>query len=140
MVNIYRTFSRQKIDERWLSREQLFADNHGVRNHRRRLIDHELVGQSAAVCIFGVAGGFFFEWVETSLQNLFGIRKHHDAGPDIGKRAAFSRPSRRIGGFCFGRTPQLGSSTPERFNTTPQTSDQPGPRKLFPWVTGRTKV
>jgi hypothetical protein len=21
---------------------------------------------------------FFFEWVETSLQNLFGIRKHHD--------------------------------------------------------------
>jgi hypothetical protein len=25
----------------------------------------------------------FFEWVETSLQNLFGIRKHHDAGPDL---------------------------------------------------------
>ena len=27
---------------------------------------------------------------ETTLQNLFGIRKHHDAGPDIGKRSAFS--------------------------------------------------
>jgi len=25
----------------------------------------------------------FFEWVETTLQNLFGIRKHHDAGPDL---------------------------------------------------------
>ena len=53
----------------------------------------------------------FFEWVETSLQNLFGIRKHHDAGPDIGKRSAFSRPSRRIGGFCIGETPQQGAHT-----------------------------
>ena len=43
-----------KIDERWPSRVQLIADDHGVRNHRRRLIDHELVGQSAAVRIFGV--------------------------------------------------------------------------------------
>ena len=38
---------------------QLLADDHGVRNHRRRLIDHELVGQSAAVRIFGVAGVCF---------------------------------------------------------------------------------
>ena len=56
------------------------------------------------------------EWLETSLQNLFGIRKHHDAGPDIGKRSAFSRPSRRIGGFCIGEAPQQGGATPERFN------------------------
>ena len=40
-------------------------------------------------------------WVETFLQNLFGIRKHHDAGPDIGKRSAFSRTSRRKDLLCL---------------------------------------
>jgi hypothetical protein len=41
------------------------------------------------------------------------IRIHHDAGPDIGKMSVFSRPPRRIGGFCVGATPQQGGSTPE---------------------------
>ena len=42
---------------------QLIADDHGVRNHRRRLIDHALVGQSAAIRIFGVAGVNFMRKV-----------------------------------------------------------------------------
>jgi hypothetical protein len=53
--------------------------------------------------------------LDPPIQYLFGIRIHHDAGPDIGKRSAFSRPPRRIGGFCVGATPQQGGSTPERF-------------------------
>ena len=43
-----------------------------------------------AACLLAAVALLFFEWVDTSLQLLFGIRKHHDAGPDIGKRAAFN--------------------------------------------------
>ena len=66
--------------------------------------------RSVSACSRG-GTSLFFELGETTLQNLFGIRKHHDAGPDIGKRSAFSRPSRRIGGFCIGETPQQGAHT-----------------------------
>jgi hypothetical protein len=69
---------KPKIDERWLSREQLFADNHGVRNHRRRLIDHELFGQSAAVCIFGVAGVCFMRKAVWSKHDF--LRAHMKKG------------------------------------------------------------
>jgi hypothetical protein len=62
---------QSKIDERWPPREQLLADDHGVRNHRRRLIDHELVGQSAAVRIFGVARVCFMQKAVLSKDDLW---------------------------------------------------------------------
>jgi hypothetical protein len=62
---------KSKIDEKWPPREQLLADDHGVRNHRRRLIDHELVGQSAAVRIFGVARVCFMQKAVLSKHDLW---------------------------------------------------------------------
>jgi hypothetical protein len=50
---------------------------------------------------------FIFDRLVTSIQHLFGIRMHHDAAPDIGKRSAFSRPMRppcKIGSFSKGAT------------------------------------
>ena len=40
---------------------------------------------------------------ETSLQNLFGIREHHDAGPDIGKPGRHS-PGHLAGSGYFARS------------------------------------
>ena len=60
---------------------ELLADDHGVRNHRRRLIDHELVGQPAAVCIFGVAGVCFMRnavWSKHDLLLLARVRRFGD--------------------------------------------------------------